>query len=128
MSTFVYGATGLQFFTPGEVESPSTGLMKILSAIAATILALTFLLRFIFITLPIRANRLTLSNPKDLRAYLTVQIAIFALCESVAIFGLCLRLMGTGTGIFVGFLAVAAIGLFIHAPTQLRSLSREGKT
>lgn len=121
LSTVVYAGVGLKLQLAPSGSVPDPKLVLLFALLAVVLVSATALVRQFLIDGPLGEGRLDLREPPQFQRYLATQVVIFALCESVAVFGLVLRVQGLPAERFLAFVGGGFLALLLHAPVQARS-------
>jgi len=116
----VYAFIGLQAGELGPSPETST-LINILTLVGALSILLGFVVKHLFVTVPIAKGNYDPTKSDDFGKYLAAMIIAWALTESVGVFGLVARLTGQANPkTFLAFTGIAAFGMLCHRPVHLK--------
>ena len=110
---------GLGGVASGVKDQTGLNINLILSAAGILSLAAGFGVKHLIITKPLSENKFDLCSDSGFGRYLAGMIIVWALTESLGIFGLVSYFIEGDQRTFLLFLGIYAVGMIIHAPREI---------
>jgi len=122
-SLLVYGAIPFVLPLPGEPAAVLVPLVAALVFVALATALATMVLRRVAITGPLASGALDPATKTGAGRVLAISVVLWALCESIGVYGLVLFFLYRELALFYPFLLVAMALMLFHAPRALASQS-----